>query len=187
MDNKTKGPKFIQYFQPIIDALIELGGSGQPTEVKKLIAENLSISEEEQSEQISSGASRFSNSVDWARFYLARAGYIDSSTRGVWSLTEPERNLQLSNEDALELFQKIHKQFSVERKKKKVKTDETAGEEASEDLLDDSIDHRVTLLNKLMELPPNGFERLCQRLLRESGFESVSVTGRSGDGGIEMV
>ena len=52
-------------------------------------------------------------------------------------------------------------------------------------LLDESIDHRVILLNKLMELPPNGFERLCQRLLRESGFESVTVTGRSGDGGLD--
>ena len=32
---------------------------------------------------------------------------------------------------------------------------------------------------------PNGFERICQRLLRESGFEQVKVTGRSGDGGID--
>ena len=34
-------------------------------------------------------------------------------------------------------------------------------------------------------LPPKGFESLCQRLLRESGFEEVHVTGRSGDGGID--
>ncbi len=33
--------------------------------------------------------------------------------------------------------------------------------------------------------PPAGFERLCQRLLRESGFEQVIVSGRSGDGGID--
>ena len=31
------------------------------------------------------------------------------------------------------------------------------------------------------------FERLCQRLLRESGFVEVRVTGRSGDGGIDGV
>jgi restriction system protein len=34
-------------------------------------------------------------------------------------------------------------------------------------------------------LPAGGFERLCQRLLRESGFQQVEVTGRSGDGGID--
>ena len=187
MKKNFRGPKFIQYFQPVIDALVELGGSGQPSEVKKLIADNLSITEEEQSEQISSGESRFSNSIGWARLYLVKAGYIDSSTRGVWSLTEQGRNIQLSNKEALQLFQKIHKQYSVERKKKKDKIDKAAGEEASEDFLDDSIEHRVIFLNKLMELPPDGFERLCQRLLRESGFESVSVTGRSGDGGLDGI
>jgi restriction system protein len=30
-----------------------------------------------------------------------------------------------------------------------------------------------------------GFERLCQRVLREAGFTQVVVTGRSGDGGID--
>ena len=32
---------------------------------------------------------------------------------------------------------------------------------------------------------PEAFERLCQRILRESGFTSVEVTGQSGDGGID--
>ncbi len=34
-------------------------------------------------------------------------------------------------------------------------------------------------------MSPDAFERLCQRLLRESGFIQVEVTGRSGDGGID--
>jgi len=37
----------------------------------------------------------------------------------------------------------------------------------------------------LRGLPPEGFERISQRLLRESGFSQVIVTGRSGDGGID--
>jgi len=37
----------------------------------------------------------------------------------------------------------------------------------------------------LLKLPASGFERLCQRLLREAGFTQVVVTGRSGDGGID--
>ena len=41
------------------------------------------------------------------------------------------------------------------------------------------------LLFILREMPPDSFERLCQRLLRESGFVNVEVTGRSGDGGID--
>jgi restriction system protein len=41
------------------------------------------------------------------------------------------------------------------------------------------------LLEVLKSLPPDAFERLAQRLLRESGFTKVEVTGRSGDGGID--
>jgi restriction system protein len=35
------------------------------------------------------------------------------------------------------------------------------------------------------KLDPSAFERLVQRLLRESGFIQVEVTGRTGDGGID--
>jgi restriction system protein len=49
----------------------------------------------------------------------------------------------------------------------------------------DDTDYRTKLLTILQSLPPEGFERLCQRLLREAGFEQVAVTGRSGDGGID--
>jgi restriction system protein len=47
--------------------------------------------------------------------------------------------------------------------------------------------HKEQLLNVLRQLPPSGFERLCQRLLRESGFEQIEVTGRTGDGGIDGI
>jgi restriction system protein len=46
-------------------------------------------------------------------------------------------------------------------------------------------DHRATLLNTIKALPARGFEELSRYLLLESGFEDVSVTGRSGDGGID--
>jgi restriction system protein len=39
----------------------------------------------------------------------------------------------------------------------------------------------------LQRISPDAFERLCQRILRESGFIEVRVTGRSGDGGIDGI
>lgn len=47
--------------------------------------------------------------------------------------------------------------------------------------------HRTLILDRLRNLTPSGFERFAQRLLRESDFEEVTVTGRSGDGGIDGV
>ena len=117
MTNGISGPQFVQYFQPVIDALNQLGGSGRPSEVKEIIAEALIISDEEQNEQISSGASKFGKNVDWARYYLAEAGFIDRSVRGVWSLTESGRHVSLNQDQALSLFQEIHKKYAENRKK----------------------------------------------------------------------
>jgi restriction system protein len=150
----------------------------------EVIADKLQIPDDEQAEQISSGASRFSKNVDWAGFYLAKAGYIDASTRGVWSLTESGRGLKLSNANALKLFQEIHQTFSVERRKQRDKPSKIDTADIPDEIPDEETDHRSILLKKIMTVSPEGFERLCQRLLRESGFESVTVTGRSGDGGL---
>jgi len=77
-------PEFVKYMAPVITALTELGGSGRPDEVRGAIAKNLSISEDEQSQPLPSGVqSRFENQVHWARFYLAKGGYIDASRHGV--------------------------------------------------------------------------------------------------------
>jgi restriction system protein len=46
-------------------------------------------------------------------------------------------------------------------------------------------DWTETLLDELGRITSDAFERLCQRLLRESGFTKVEVTGRAGDGGID--
>jgi HJR/Mrr/RecB family endonuclease len=45
--------------------------------------------------------------------------------------------------------------------------------------------HLADLLDELMAMRPDGFERLASRLLREADFDSVNVTGKSGDGGID--
>ena len=49
------------------------------------------------------------------------------------------------------------------------------------------LDHRTKLVEIFSKMSPSGFERFCQRLLRESGFQEVIVTGRTGDGGIDGV
>ncbi len=43
------------------------------------------------------------------------------------------------------------------------------------------------LLDCLLKMKPAAFERLCQRILKDSGFIKVDVTGRSGDGGIDGI
>jgi restriction system protein len=60
-------------------------------------------------------------------------------------------------------------------------------EESVADTENSFFGYRDVVVTRLQSLPASGFERFCQRLLRESGFEEVSVTGRSGDGGIDGI
>ena len=48
-------------------------------------------------------------------------------------------------------------------------------------------DYHSAFIEKLKSISPAAFERFCQGLLREVGFESVEVTGKSGDGGIDGI
>ncbi len=61
-----------------------------------------------------------------------------------------------------------------------------ASPDANDGPVDESeIGWKEKLLAILKSMPADSFERLCQRILRESGFTKVEVTGRSGDGGID--
>ncbi len=185
----TKGPKFIVYFGPVIEALRDLGGSARPAEVRNHIAESLQLDDAEQEELLPSGVqTRFDNQVHWARFYLAKGGYIDSSKRGVWSLTkkadEPEK---VSHEWAYKVFKLVSAEFASDTNKSRVAGDDQDELLAPEGETAERIDHRTRVLEVLQSLPPSGFERFCQRLLRESDFGEVQVTGRSNDGGIDGI
>lgn len=177
---KNIKPQFLRFFLPILESLKILGGSGNSSEVIDLAIDKLKISESEQQETIKNGESKVRNQAQWARLYLAKGGYISSSERGVWSLTKKAFEKPLTEDIAMEIIGEQRKLYRLSKKehKKSVKQKEDPEEQA--DLFPDE-----GLLSVLMKLPPDGFERICQRLLREAGFQEVKVTGRGGDGGID--
>jgi restriction system protein len=183
--------RFGKYFNPVLDALRALGGSARPSEVCDWIAERLGITDEERDKQNPSGGSQFENDVAWVRLYLVRTGYVDSSRRGVWSLTEKGRAAQnLSDEEVAQIMRdsqalpartETARPTDAQIERVVVQQSEQAAPETA------APGYRDQVLAILQALPPQGFERLCQRLLRESGFQQVKVTGRSGDGGIDGI
>ncbi len=180
---RGKGPEFIRFCRPIISALRAMGGSGTTSEVVDRAIELLGLSEEEQSKTVESGGSKVRNQAQWARLYLVRGGLLDASARGVWKLTEQGARIDPVSYDFVALAREVGKKFQAERKARQSDTELHAPTEAPRE--EGTADYRVRLLGILRDLPPDGFERICQRLLRESGFEQVVVTGRSGDGGID--
>jgi restriction system protein len=106
------GPRFVRYLGPLVEVLRDLGGSAKPAEAYQGIVTKMRLTDETLSETMASGQPRFDNQVAWARFYLVKAGIIDASSRGVWTLTEKGRQLgRLTQDDALHLFKEVHARF----------------------------------------------------------------------------
>jgi restriction system protein len=180
------GPRFVQYFGPIVVALHQLGGSARPAEATDEVARHLKVTDAERAEPNQNGQSRFDNAVAWARFYLAKAGYIDASKRGVWRLTDKGREKKtLTHAEALAIFKSV--QTDIARTRGALAEPPPGAQPPTEESTAGAFPgtHREEILSILQSLPPEGFERFCQELLRESDFQEVTVTGRSGDGGID--
>ena len=173
--DSPKGAQFLRYFGPVLDALRSLGGSGTPNEVVERVARDLKVPDSVQNELLASGEPRFRNQVAWARLYLVFEGLVDKSRRGIWTLTERGWNARLDAAGAAEVFRKWVKIHSEQRKSRPSSEPETS--RPTDETVSEG-DHRSLVLATMQDLPANGFERLCQRILREAGFEEVVVPGR---------
>ncbi len=167
-------PKYDDLFNPLLKAVHNLGGSASISEQEDEVASILGLTEKEVSEIHRGNRTKFGYRLAWARNYLKRYGLFDNSARGVWSLTAKGRKITLV--DKKEVNKSVKGQ---DLKAQKIKKEKTDLEEPEETVWTDK------LLDVIRTLSPDAFERLCQRLLRESGFVHVEVTGRSGDGGID--
>ncbi|PSR16513.1 restriction endonuclease [filamentous cyanobacterium CCP3] len=175
-------PTFDSMLLPTIQALQVLGGSGTIEEIYEKVVELLGISDKVL--EITHGntsQSEVEYRLAWSRTYLKKYGLLQNSVRGVWSLAETSINPNTL--DPREIVRVVR-----EADKNKTETLSSDADEAIDPLeaLEEIAWHQQ-LHRTLLSLDPSAFERLAQRLLRESGFIQVQVTGKSGDGGIDGV
>jgi len=124
------------------------------------------------------GRSEVDYRMAWARTYLKKAGALENSARGVWRLTP--RGAAMSAAEIADIRRQVHQDYAAQRAARGALAEPSGEPSAS-----DEGDWKSRLLGQLLGLEPAAFERLCQRLLRESGFTRVEVTGKTGDGGID--
>lgn len=188
MLTKDDLPQYRDFYEAILSALTALGGSASISEVDSQVIEAWPFTEREQAVLHGPGpGTEIEYRLAWARTYLKKMGLITNSRRGVWSLT-PEGQV-VDRRMLPELHAAVLEQMKADRIKRaksgiRVGADDAA---AAEDLTDDPPDGgwQQRLLEQVMRLTPDEFERLAQRLLREEGFVNTEVTGRSHDGGID--
>ena len=193
-ERKNLSPTYTELIIPTYDALKQLGGSGTNNEIYERVIVDLNLLDEVLDEPHlgSLNQSEVEYQLAWARTYLKNYGIIVNSARSVWSITsEYASELTVSAKEIVA--------FTVQKNAKKREmaksNDKPDGKmDKPEDDIDSNDDvefpdevkpWRQQLANVLQNMDPYGFERLSQRLLRECGFTQVSVTKKSGDGGID--
>ena len=193
--NADDVPRESDLLNPTLTALHALGGSASKREIVNQVIEDMGLSAAitqipcKRGEK-SGRAERMTEleyRLSFARTFLKNYGLIDNSERGVWSLTDTGRETQ--RVDSKEVVNSYRQYLEQKRSRKQAETRKVALveeiEPSAEDPAGETAAWREDLLDTLRNIPPDAFERLCQRLLRESGFIEVEVTGRSGDGGID--
>jgi restriction system protein len=168
-------PTYDELINPLLQAMHKLGGSASVSEQEDTVSSLLHLSEKDIAEIHRGNRTKLSYRLAWARTYLKGYGLLENSARGVWALTaEGSKRKSVDKEEVIRVVKALDK--------KAAKTDSATEQTQIEPQASVWEDE---LLQIIKNIPPAAFERLAQRLLRESGFVQVQVTGKTGDGGID--
>lgn len=196
-------PDFQSVMLPFLQTLQD-GQERTMREVTETLAVHFKLTDKDRQEHLFSGPQPvFYNRVAWAKTHLKNAGLIDNPTRGKVSISEAGK--KVLEQKPVTVNCKFLKQFSTYLKFIG-QTPSEVGEETEDsvlestktplELLDSSFNtlRKATtgeLLARLKACSPAFFEDVVVRLLRAMGYGGVtgdsSVTGKSGDGGIDGI
>ncbi len=183
-------PRYTKLLQATFSALKKLGGSGNNEDILNQIIMDLGIPDEvaDIPHKGNPNKTELSYQADWARTYLRIFGVIENSARSVWSICP--KYVSIDELDEKVIVEYVHKNGASSKSDKKASVTENNPED--DDPTNDDIEYpdelkpwREKLAVILQNMDPYGFERLAQRVLRECGFSQVTVTKKSGDGGID--
>jgi len=174
-------PKYNELLNPLLKALHDLGGSGTIEEISSKVSELIDLPEDILNlphDPNKGSQTELRYRLAWARTYLKKYGLIDNSERGVWLIVPEKRDI--SEVDPQQVVKTVRE---MSRKGREAQP----SPEDSEEEIPEAEESWRTKLHQILtqEFSPDAFERLVKRMLRESGFVQVEVTGRTGDGGID--
>ena len=204
--NRMAIPDYQSLMLPVLTVAAE-GETRVPIAAER-IADRIGLSEQEREELLPSGKQAIlHNRIHWAKFYMGKAGLIESPRRGVFTATlagqallaqRPEKiNVELlrSYGAFLEFYQK--EQAEGENSDNSAEVQSAASDSTPEEQIDAA--HYVLtkalkadLLARVHEQTPTFFEHLIVELLVAMGYGGSHETaarrlGKSGDGGIDGI
>lgn len=183
--NSSTLPSYDDLIIPSLKALVALGGSGGIDEINQKVYEIANISDDILNipHKDEDGRSEIDYRLAWSRTYLKKFGLIENSSRGIWALVNS--NISPNDFNSSDIVKSVREQHKKGISNKKNLEETTTNDEEIIKEVELAERWKDKLLQILYNITPDAFERLAQRILRESGFSQVEVTGKVGDGGID--
>ena len=195
-----------QYHTLMLPLLKVMGTGAEMTthQMRDAVAEHLALTDEALSQRVPSGTqTAFDNRMGWARTYLFKAGLIERPRRATYVISQSGKELLLNPPAAIDAdFLRSYDQFNeFLGTGRNGKEDLIATNDAEDDLTpEEQIEKGVRriqrelqdeVLDRVKQLPPEGFEQLVLRLLVGMGYggsmADVQGVARGADGGVDGV
>jgi restriction system protein len=189
-------------YQTVMYPLLKLLRNEDEKSVRQLydeVSNHFNLNDLEREEKLVSQTQPIiNNRVGWAKTYLTKAGLLQSTKRGFVQITSKGLEVLNSNIDKIDI--KFLNQFPEFVAFRTINKDEVSGEneivfkETIQSTPDELIDFGINKINeslgeellfKLRNNPPAFFEKVVLDLLVNMGYGEGSVTGKTGDGGVD--
>lgn len=177
-------PPYNELLWPTLLAVRTLGHTATLDEIDERVIAEQGFTDEQVAVLHKDGPrSEIEYRLAWARTYLKGMGTLANAARGVWETTPVGR--ELTENEIEPLRREYLARLRDARARRAAAADSIGPDSEPESDVGEIDDWREELLQVMLAMPPDAFERLSQRLLRAAGFINTKVTGRSGDGGID--
>jgi restriction system protein len=199
-------------YQTLMLPVLQLAAMGETRvpDVANRIADQFELTQGERDQLLPSGRQRLlHNRTHWAKFYMSKAGLIDSTRRGWFVTSDAGRALLATKPHRIDVqtlfsipsFAEFYKGSSATTDAQRndgsapvipAITQTTPEEQIDAALLSQHLTLRDELIQRILENSPGFFERVILDLLVAMGYggsrrNAAHQLGRTGDGGIDGI
>lgn len=197
-------------YQSLMLPVLEIACTGESSvpETEAAITTRFGLTPEESEQRLPSGKQRvLPNRIHWAKFYLTKAGFLETPRRGRFAITDSGRHLLAHPPETLNtkylMSTPAFRDFWFSSRNGEeadgavpvlpVESDRATPEETVEaayKAMQAAL--RSTILGYILQKSPGLFERLIVELLVAMGYggsqqNAAEQLGRTGDGGVDGV
>lgn len=196
-------PQYHTLMLPLLKVM-ESGADMTTKQMRDAVAAHLELTAEALSQRLPSGTqTTFDNRMGWARTYLFKAGLIDRPRRATYAISQSGKQLLLKPPATIDTdFLRTYDQFKEfigtgsNAREGLVPNNETDNDLTPEEQIERGVrqiqgELKDEVLDRVKQLPPEGFEQLVLQLLVGMGYggsmADVQGVARGADGGVDGV